>query len=59
MELTKITIDDTEYKVQEVHVNEMVSGQRYVFFGIKWYKVLDFNLHNHIKKDGTKNNCKV
>ena len=50
MELTKITIDDTTYEVEKVEPTNIITGQRYVFFGNDWYHVLYFNLYNHIKK---------
>ena len=50
MELTKVTIEDTTYDVEKVDVTNMPTDQHYVFYGISWYKVIGFNLHNHIKK---------
>jgi hypothetical protein len=59
MELTKVTIDDITYNVEPVAVNKMVTSNHHVFYGISWYKVIDFNLHNHIKKNATTNNSQV
>lgn len=56
MELKKVTIDDYTYHVEPVATHQMKTGEHHVFHGIQWYKVIGFNLHNHIKKDGTKNN---
>lgn len=59
MELKKVTIDDVTYHVEPVNTHQMVTGEHHIFYGIQWYKVIGFNLHNHIKNCGTKNNCKV
>lgn len=50
MKITKVTIDDITYNVELVAINDMVTGNHYVFYGISWYKVIDFNLHKHINK---------
>lgn len=50
MELKKVTIDDITYHVEKIDTDKMVTGNHHVFYGIQWYKVIGFNLHNHIKK---------
>lgn len=47
MELTKVTIDNVTYDVEPVETCEIITGKHYVFYGISWYKVINFNLHNH------------
>jgi hypothetical protein len=51
MDLTKVTIGDITYHVEKVDNQDIITGQRYVFFGISWYKVIGFNLSNHIKNN--------
>lgn len=55
MKLTKVTIDEHTYDVELVDPYDMITGHHYVFYGISWYKVIDFNLHNHIKNDNNIN----
>ena len=48
-ELTSVTIDNQTYEVEKIEVESIIPGGHYVFYGIYWYKVIGFNLHNHIK----------
>lgn len=45
--LKEVTIEDFKYLVEPVSLDQMITGNHYVFYGIQWYRVIGFDISNH------------